>query len=75
MKPESSWLKGVSLKDYKIILKINVWEMKTNLYLKTLILLWIKWTGVVEMKHKDFVDVVPKAQDLQSYKICKQCQN
>ena len=68
--PESSWLKGVSLKDYKIIWKINVREMKTKLYLKTLILLWIKWTGVVEMKHKDFIDVVPKAQDLQSYKIC-----
>ena len=44
--------------------------MKTKLYLKTLILLWIKWTGVVEMKHKDFIDVVPKAQDQQSYKIC-----
>ena len=68
--PESSWLKGVSLKDYKIIWKINVREMKTKLYLKTLILLWIKWTGVVEMKHKDFIGVVPKAQDLQSYKIC-----
>ena len=68
--PESSWLKGVSLKDYKIIWKINVPEMKAKLYLKTLLLLWIKWTGVVEMKHKDFIDVVPKAQDLQSYKIC-----
>ena len=37
--PESSWLKGVSLKDYKIIWKINVREMKTKLYLETLILL------------------------------------
>ena len=60
--PESSWLKGVSLKDYKIIWKMNVRETKTKLYLKTLILLWMKWTRVL--------DVVPKAQDLQSYKIC-----
>ena len=44
--------------------------MKTKLYVETLILLWTKWTGMVEMKHKDFVDVVPKAQDLHSYKIC-----
>ena len=63
--PESSWLKGVSLKDYEIIWEINVREIKTKLYLETLILLWIKWTGMVEMKH-----VVPKAQDLYSYKIC-----
>ena len=68
--PESSWLKGVSLKDNKIIWKINVRGMKTKLYLKTLILLWIKWAEVVEMKHKDFIDAVPKAQDLQSYTIC-----
>ena len=71
--PESSWLKGVSLKDYKIIWKINVREMKTKLYLETLILLWIKWTGMVEIKYKDFIDVVPKTQDIQalhSYKIC-----
>ena len=63
--PESSWLKGVSLKDYKIIWKINVRGIKTKLHLETLILLWIKWTEIVEMKH-----VVPKAQDLYSYKIC-----
>ena len=30
--PESSRLKGVSLKDYKIVSKINVKEMKTKLY-------------------------------------------
>ena len=34
--PGSSWLEGVSLKDYKIISKISVREMKTNLYLETL---------------------------------------
>ena len=71
--PKSSWLKGVSLKDYKIIWKINVREMKTKLYLETLILLRIKWPGMVEIKHKDFIDVVPKAQDIQglhSFKIC-----
>ena len=62
--PESSWLKGVSSKDYTIIWKINVREMKAKQHLKTLILLWIKWTGMVEMKH-----VAPKAQDLHSNKI------
>ena len=67
MTPESSWLKGLSLKDYKIIGKINVKEIKIKLYLDTLILPWIKWTGMVEMKH---IDVVPNAQDLHSYKIC-----
>ena len=30
--PESSRLKGVSLKDYKIVSKIYVKEMKTKLY-------------------------------------------
>ena len=25
----------------------------------TLIVLWIKWTGMVEIKHKDFIDFVP----------------
>ena len=31
--------------------------MKTR-YLETLIDLWIKWTGMVEINHKDFIDVV-----------------
>ena len=26
-------------------------------YLETLIVPWIKWTGMVEIKHKDFIDV------------------
>ena len=43
---------------------------KTKLSLESLILLRIKWTGMVETKRKGFIDVVPKAQDLQSYKIC-----
>ena len=33
--------------------------MKRKLYLETLITLWIKWTSMVEIKHKDFIDVVP----------------
>ena len=33
IKPESSWLKGVSLKDYKIAWKINVREIKTKIIL------------------------------------------
>ena len=53
--PESSWLRGVSLKDCKIIWKITIREMKTKNYLKTLIVLWIKWTGMVKIKHKDFI--------------------
>ena len=40
-------------------------ELKIKLYLETLILLWIKWTGMVEIKHKDFIDVVTKTQDIQ----------
>ena len=48
--PESSRLKGVSLKDYKIVSKINVREMKTKLYWETLIILWIKWAVMVEIK-------------------------
>ena len=71
--PENSLLKGVSLKDYKIIWKINVREMKTKLQFETLKIICIKWIWMVEIKHKDFIDVVPKAQDIQglhSYKIC-----
>ena len=64
--PESSWLEGVPLIDCKIIWKKNVREMKTKLYLKTLKLKWIKLTEMVETKHKDFIDVVPKVQGIQS---------
>ena len=32
---------------------------ETKQYLQTLIVLWIKWTGMVEIKHKDFIDIVP----------------
>ena len=63
--PESSRLKGVSLKDYKIVSKINVREMKTKLYWETLIILWIKWTVMVEIKYRDFIDVTPKVQHIQ----------
>ena len=27
--------------------------------METLIVLWIKWTGIVEIKHKGFIDAVP----------------
>ena len=33
--------------------------MKTKQYLKTLIALRIKWTGMVKIKHKDFNGAVP----------------
>ena len=35
-------------------------EMKTKFYLETLILLLIKRTGMREIKHKDFIDIVAK---------------
>ena len=44
--PGNSWLRGVSLKDYKIIWKIKI-------------ILWMKCTGMVKIKHKDFIDAVP----------------
>ena len=33
--------------------------MKTKQFLETSIVLWMKWTGMMEIKHKDFVDAVP----------------
>ena len=47
--------------------------MKTKLYSVTFILLWIKWTRMVEIKHKDFIDVVPKVQDIQGLHWYKNC--
>ena len=35
--PENSWLESVSLKEYKILWKINAREMKTKFYLENLI--------------------------------------
>ena len=40
------------MKDCKIAWKINVRELKIKLYLEILILLWIKWPGMVEIKQK-----------------------
>ena len=34
-------------------------EMKTKEYLEILIRLFIKLTGMVEINHKEFIDVVP----------------
>ena len=47
--------------------------MKTKLYLEILILLCVKWTGMLEIKHKDFVAVAPKAQDIQGLHSYKKC--
>ena len=41
--PGSGWLWSISLKDYKIIWKIKMREMKAKIYLETLIELWMKW--------------------------------
>ena len=59
IRPGNSCLGDIFLKDYKVIWKIKVREMKTKQYLENLIVLWIKWTGMVEIKYKDFTDVVP----------------
>ena len=56
--PGNNWLGGVCLKDYKIIRKIKMREMKTEQCLETLTVLWVKWTGMMEIKHKDFIDAV-----------------
>ena len=32
---------------------------KTKYYLEALVVLWIKKTSMVEIKHKDFIDAVP----------------
>ena len=48
-------------------------EIKTKFYLETLILLWKSWTGMVGIKHRDFIDIVLKVQhiqDLHRYKNC-----
>ena len=50
--PGSNWLGGVSLKDYEIIWKTKMKERKTKWYLETLIVLWMKWKGMVETKHR-----------------------
>ena len=55
----NSWLGCISLKNYIIMWDIKRMKMKTNYYLETLIVLWIKWIGMVEIKHKDFIDFVP----------------
>ena len=58
--PADSYLGCISLKDYKIIWKTEVRrDMKTKECLEALIILWIKWTGMVEIKNKDFIDVIP----------------
>ena len=55
-------VRGHSFDRLQIYMGKNVREMKTKLYLETLILQWIKLTEIVETKHKDFIDVVPKVQ-------------
>ena len=46
------------MKDY-IIWEMKMEEIKTKQCLETLIVLWIKLTEMVVIKHKDFIDVVP----------------
>ena len=37
---------------------------ENKFYLQTLILLFIKWTGMVKIKYKDFIDIVSKVLGL-----------
>ena len=55
--PGNSLFRVIFLKDYKTIWKIKIREMKKKK--KNLIALWIKWTGTVKTKHKDFVGADP----------------
>ena len=50
---------SISLKDWKIQWEMKVNEIKIKKYLETLIALWLKWTGMVEIKHKELLDMVP----------------
>ena len=54
----NNWLGGIYLKHYKFIWNIKLRERKAKWNLVTLIVLWIKWAGIVKIKHKDFIDVV-----------------
>ena len=49
----------IFLMDYIIIWEIKLREIITKQYLETLIVLWIKWTGMVEMKHEEYIEDVP----------------
>ena len=58
--PGNNWLRDVSLKDCKVIWKIKMREIKTKYYLDTLIVLWIKWRGMIELKHfENVVSIMP----------------
>ena len=55
--PGNSWTGGISSKDYKMENDDKGNENKQ--YLKNLIALWIKWTEMVKIKHKDLVGAAP----------------
>ena len=47
-------------------------ELKIKLYLEILILLWIKWPGMVEIKQK-IMDVFSQTQDIQGLQEYENC--
>ena len=55
---ESSWVGGAFLKYYKKICKIKEGN-ENKIMLGVLIVLWIKLTGLVKIKHKDFIVALP----------------
>ena len=71
--PREQLVKGCFFERLQSYMESKCVGNEKKLYLETLILLWVKWTGMLEIKHKDFVAVAPKAQDIQglhSYKMC-----
>ena len=46
-------------------------ENENKIILGDLILLWIKWTGMVEIKHKHFIDAVQRPRIYTHIKFAK----
>ena len=64
-KTRKQLVKGSFFEGTKNYMEKNAREMKTKFYLETLVLLWMKYKGMMEIKHKDFIDIVPKFQYIQ----------
>ena len=51
--------RGRFFKGLQIYMENKYVTNKTKYYLEALVVLWIKKTSMVEIKHKDFIDAVP----------------
>ena len=65
---ESSWSEGVYFQNYMR----NKCEGNENKIILSDFHITM-WTRMVEIKHKDFIDVVPKVQDIQGLHWYKNC--